>query len=334
VLILVNIAILGAGNIAVKMAKTVTGMVAAGNLSLAPYAVAARDAGRARLFAQENGFQKAYGSYEEMLSDPAVDLVYVATPHSHHYEHMMLCLSHSKHVLCEKAFTVNARQAEAVTNLAREKGLYVAEAIWTRYLPSRRMIDDLLAAGAIGTPRLLTANLAYPLEHIERMLRPELAGGALLDLGVYALNFASMVFGDDVTEIHSVTQITDTGVDGQDSITLTYRDGKMAVLCAAFTCAGDSRGVVYGTDGTLTADNINNPMVITVTPKGRPEEARVYTAPPQITGFEYEMQAAVDAIGRGQVECEAMPHAQSVCMMRTMDALRAQWGLTYPCEGL
>jgi len=331
---MVNIAILGAGNIAQKMAKTVTGMVAAGNHSLAPYAVAARDAGRAHSFAQDNGFQKAYGSYEEMLADPAVDLVYVATPHSHHYEHMMLCLTHGKHVLCEKAFTVNARQAEAVTNLAREKGLYVAEAMWTRYLPSRRMIDDLLVAGAIGIPHVLTANLAYPLEHVERILQPELAGGALLDLGVYTLNFASMVFGDDVAEIHSVTQKADTGVDRQDSITLTYRDGKMAILCAAFTCAGDRHGIVYGSTGTLEADNINNPMTITVTPNGRPEEARIYTAPPQITGFEYEVQAAVDAIGRGQVECEAMPHAQTVRMMRTMDALRAQWGLTYPCEGL
>ena len=180
---MVNIAILGAGNIAVKMAHTINGMVAAGNHSLAPYAVAARDEARAQQFAHDYGFQKAYGSYEEMLADPKVDLVYVATPHSHHYEHMRLCLSCGTNVLCEKAFTVNASQAEAVTNMAYEKGLYVAEAIWTRYLPSRKMIDELIASGAIGTPRVLTANLAYPLEHVERMLRPELAGGALLDLG-------------------------------------------------------------------------------------------------------------------------------------------------------
>lgn len=331
---MVNIAILGAGNIAVKMAHTINGMVAAGNHNLAPYAVAARDEARAQQFAHDYGFQKAYGSYEEMLADPKVDLVYVATPHSHHYEHMRLCLSCGKNVLCEKAFTVNASQAGAITTMAREKGVYVAEAIWTRYLPSRKMIDELIASGAIGTPRVLTANLAYPLEHVERMLRPELAGGALLDLGVYTLNFASMVFGDDIAEMHSVSQKIETGVDAQDSITLTYRDGKMAILCAAFTCTGDRRGVVYGTTGTLTVDNINNPMEIIVTQHNKPDAVRTYTVPPQITGFEYEVQAAVDAIERGQTECEAMPHAETVRIMRQMDALRAQWGLVYPNEGL
>ena len=329
---MMNIAILGAGNIAVKMADTLAGMLAQGNTDFRMYAVAARDGKRAEQFAKEHGFAKAYGSYEEMLSDPDVGLVYVATPHSHHYEHMMLCLRHGKHVLCEKSFTVNARQAEEITALARRKGLYVAEAIWTRYMPARKMIDDLLAGGAIGTPRVLTANLAYPLGHIERMRVPELAGGALLDLGVYTLNFASMVFGDRVATLSSTVQMMDTGVDQQESITITYESGEMAVLCASATCAGDRRGVVYGSTGTLEADNINNPSVITVTPFGKPGEARTYPVPAQITGFEYEVQAALDGIKNGKVECEAMPHAETVRILQMMDDLRAQWGLVYPCE--
>ena len=329
---MINIAILGAGNIAVKMAKTLAGMLAQGNTALRMYAVAARDAERAQQFAKEHGFAKAYGSEEEMLSDPEVNLVYVATPHSHHYEHMKRCLNHGKHVLCEKSFTVNARQAEEITNMARQKGLYVAEAIWTRYMPVRRMIDDLLTGGAIGVPRVLTANLAYPLAHIERMRVPELAGGALLDLGVYTLNFASMVFGDRVATVNSTVQMMDTGVDEQESITITYDGGEMAVLCASAAGAGDRRGVVFGTTGTLAADNINNPTTITVTPFDKPDEARTYAVPPQITGFEYEVQAALDGIANGKVECDAMPHAETVRIMRMMDGLRAQWGLAYPFE--
>ena len=329
---MINIAILGAGSIAVKMSKTLSGMVAKGNDSVALYAVAARDGERALQFAREYGFEKAYGSYTEMLRDPDVDLVYVATPHSHHYEHMKLCLQHGKHVLCEKSFTVNARQAEEVTALARGKGLYVAEAIWTRYLPSRGMIDDLIADGAIGKPCVVNANLAFLLSHIERMWNPQLAGGALLDLGVYVLNFASMVLGGNVTDIQAVARMMDSGVDLQDAITLTYAGGEMAVLCAAMNCAGDCRGVVYGTKGTLSVDTILNPKAITVTPHDRPGEARTYPVPEQITGFEYQVQAAVDAIEAGQVECRQMPHAETVRIMRLMDDIRARWGLKYPGE--
>ena len=329
---MINVAILGAGNIAGKMAKTLAGMIAQGNDGVAMYAVAARDGERALHFAREHGFEKAYGSYAEMVRDPDVDLVYVATPHSHHYEHMMLCLQHGKHVLCEKPFTVNARQAEEVFALARDKGLYVAEAIWTRYLPSRRMIDELIPGGAIGKPCLLTANFAYVLQHLERMHKPELAGGALLDLGVYPLNFASMVLGNDIVDIQTTARMMDTGVDLQDTITYTYEGGETAVLCTAMNCVGDTRGVVYGTQGTLSVDTIINAQTITVVPLGKPEETRTYTVPKQINGFEYQVQAAVDAIEQGKMECEAMPHDESVRIMRQMDELRARWGLKYPCE--
>lgn len=329
---MINIAILGAGGIAQKMAGTLQGMIAQGNEGVAMHSVASRDGEKALRFARDYGFEKAYGSYEEMLRDPDVDLVYVATPHSHHYEHMMLCLQHAKHVLCEKAFTVNARQAEEVLALASDKGLYVAEAIWTRYLPSRRMIGELIESGIIGKPRMVTANLAYVLDHVERIRRPDLAGGALLDLGVYALNFAAMVLGKEITDIQAAAQMLETGVDMQDSITLTFTGGEMAVLCCAMNCAGDSRGVVYGTKGTLTADNINNPLVITVKPFGKSEEIKTYHAPKQITGFEYQVQAAVDAIEQGQVECEAMPHAETIRIMRLMDDIRAIWGFKYPGE--
>jgi len=329
---MINVAILGAGNIARKMSQTLRGMLKQGNRGVAMHSVASRDIEKARRFAGEYGFEKAYGSYEEMLRDPDVDLVYVATPHSHHYEHIMLCIKHGKHVLCEKPFTVNARQAEEAFSQARRKGLYAAEAIWTRYLPSRRMMNDIISSGAIGKPHVLTANLAYVLDHLERMRKPELAGGALLDLGVYTLNFAAMVLGDNIADIQTTAQMTDTGVDMQDAITLSFTGGEMAVLCTAMNCVGDNRGVVYGTKGTLTADDIINPMAITVTPIDKTKEPKTYHAPEQITGYEYEVQAAADAIERGQVECEAMPHDETVRIMQLMDDIRAMWGLKYPYE--
>ena len=155
------------------------------------YAAASRTPGKAEAFAKDFGFEKVYNSYEAMLSDPEVELVYVATPHSHHYEHMMLCLEHGKHVICEKAFTMNAEQARKIRDFAKEKHLYVAEAIWTRYMPSRKIIDDVLASGIIGRANTLTANLSYVIHDKQRITDPALAGGALLDIGVYGINFNS-----------------------------------------------------------------------------------------------------------------------------------------------
>ena len=186
-----KIGILGAGGIAVQMAKTVAGMKDVEN-----YAVAARSFERAQAFAEKYGFSKAYGSYEEMLADPQVDLVYIATPHSHHYLHAKMCLEAGKNVLCEKAFTVNADQARKLFALAKEKNLLITEAIWTRYMPSRKMIDDIISSGVIGEVTAVTANLNYAISEVERIRKPELAGGALLDVGVYTINFASMVLGD------------------------------------------------------------------------------------------------------------------------------------------
>ena len=157
-----KIGILGAGGIAVQMAKTVAGMKDVEN-----YAVAARSLERAQAFAEKYGFSKAYGSYEEMLADPQVDLVYIATPHSHHYLHAKMCLEAGKNVLCEKAFTVNADQARKLFALAKEKDLLITEAIWTRYMPSRKMIDDIISSGVIGEVTAVTANLNYAISEVE-----------------------------------------------------------------------------------------------------------------------------------------------------------------------
>ena len=330
---MVKIAFMGAGGIAERMAPTLTGMIFEGDQSICRYAVAARELDRARRFAQKHGFEKAYGSYDEMLEDGEVDLVYIATPHSHHYEHIKKCLAHGKHVLCEKAFTVNAAQAREVLALAEEKRLLLTEAMWTRYMPSMKIIKEIMDSGEIGKPMTICGNLSANLQHVARMTDPALAGGVLLDEGVYVLTIASMLFGDDYKEICGTAVLDKNGLDTQDSITLCYEDGRMAVLNASMVSIGDRRFVVYGEKGCIVSDSVNNPQLISVYDDSRTGiPTRNIRVPRQITGYEYEIKSCVRAIERGETECPEMPHAETVRMLEIMDSLREKWGIRYPCE--
>ena len=327
-----NIAILGPGSIARSMAKTLRGMKAQGE-PVRLYAAASRDLARAQAFCEKEGFEVAYGSYEEMVKDPNVDLVYIASPHSHHAEHMKLCIEHGKAVLCEKAFTANAKQAREVLALAEEKKVLVTEAIWTRYMPSLKIMKDIIASGALGEVKMVSASLFYVIDHVERLIRPELAGGALLDVGVYPLNFACMILGSDPVRMESSVQLTDAGVDYQESFTLHYEGGQMAVLSAGMGSRCDRRCLISGTKGYIVADNVNNIHKIElftgeddfVTPKDFP-------VPEQITGYEYQVRSCLRALGKGEIECPEMPHAETIRVMEIMDALRAEWGVKYPFE--
>lgn len=321
-----NVGILGAGNIAGTMARTLNGMK-----DVTAYAVAARDLERAQRFAKEYQMEKAYGSYEEMLADDKVDLVYIATPHSHHLEHGKLCISYGKPVLCEKSFTANAAQARELLDYAKEKGVFITEAIWTRYMPSRKIITDIIESGELGDVHMLSANLGYRLIDKERLINPELAGGALLDVGVYPLNFASMFFGNDIENITSSCVKFETGVDGQAGMILTYKDGRMATLHTGMYAATEQYGIIYGTKGYLIAYNINNIDKIEVFSTDR-KLIRTIEVPEQITGYEYEVEACMKALAEGKLECEEMPHSETILMMEQMDTLRGQWGIRYPFE--
>lgn len=321
-----KIGILGAGNIAQNMANTLNAMEDAQF-----YAVGSRSMEKAEKFAKEYGAEKAYGSYEDLVSDPEVELVYIATPHSHHFEHAKLCIEHGKPVLCEKAFMANAKQAKEIFELAKEKKVFITEAIWTRYLPSRKMIDDVIASGEIGEITFVTANLGYDIKDVERMQRPELAGGALLDVGIYPLTFISMVLGNEIKEIVSTCTKTATGMDEQNAIILKYDNGVMAMAHSGMLAGTEQYGIVYGTKGYLIAENINNVTGIKVYTKDR-KLVREFSVPKQITGFEYQVRASMKAIREGRLECEEIPHEESVIMMELMDRLRADWGVRYPFE--
>lgn len=327
-----KLGILGAGAIARVMSDTVRKMQASGHKEVELYAVAARDLDRAQAFADKEGVARAYGSYEALLEDPAVDFVYIATPHSHHYRHLKLCIDHGKAVLCEKPFTVTARQAEDVFRYAREKGVLVTEAIWTRYQPMRRMITAALNSGVIGTPKLITANLGYPMLHKPRIVDPALAGGALLDVGIYALNFADMFFGAP-DSVQGFCTKYETGVDLNDSVTLTWEDGRAAHLTSSANSVTDRQGAIYGDKGFLLVTNINNPQQFRIV-DGDYKVIQSVDCPPQLTGYEYEVLEMADSLNKGLLECPSMPHRDTLRLMQIMDELRAQMGIRYPCEGV
>lgn len=321
-----RIGLMGAGNIAGMMANTVNGMK-----GITLYAVASRSEEKARAFAGKYGAKKAYGSYEEMLQDDRVDLVYIATPHSEHHDNAMLCIKYGKPVLCEKAFTANAKQAREVLEYAEQEKVFITEAIWTRYMPMVDMIKDVLIRGLIGRPMFLSANLSYELEHVQRLWDPALAGGSLLDLGVYPINFASIFFGTNIAKVSSFCTYTETGVDKQETITIQYTDGRVASLTASHCCVGDRKGIIQGTDGFMVIENINNYESFTV--YNRDGKKILYKkAPKQITGYEYEVMACMQALKKGALECPQMPHRETIRVMEFMDELRREWGIVYPFE--
>lgn len=319
-------AILAPGRMANAMALAVSSIP-----DVERYAVASRDFDRAQAFAEKWDFEKAYGSYEEMVKDPEVEFVYVASPHSHHYEHAKLCLEHGKHVLVEKAFTVNAKQAEELVALSKKNNVLLAEAMWTRYMPNRQMISDVINGGVIGKVTSLTANIGYVISHVERMREPSLAGGALLDIGVYPINFALMAFGDDIKSIDATAVMTEKGVDLMNSITLTYEDGRMAVLHSSMAAVTDRQGVINGDNGFIEVQNINNCEEIRVYNLDRKMVAR-YEVSEQVNGYEYEVVACIKAIREGKIECEEMPHEETLRVMHILDSIREKWNMKYPCE--
>lgn len=321
-----RIGIMGTGKIAGIMAGTIKKMK-----NVKCYGVASRDEDRARQFADEHGIKVAYTSYEEMVLDNKIDLIYIATPHSEHYANMKLCIENGKNVLCEKAFTANAAQAKEIIDLAHEKGVFVAEAMWTRYMPMLTTIKGVLNSGIIGEPTMLTANLGYNIVSKERIYKPSLAGGALLDIGVYTLNFAAMMFGKDIDKIESSCVKLESGVDASESITVKYKDGKMAVLNCTVNGISDRRGVIYGSKGFIVVENINNFESVTVYDASY-KPGKTTKAPKQITGYEYEVYSCFEAIDKGELECWEMPHEETIRIMKQMDELRAQWGIVYPFE--
>ena len=321
-----KVGIIGTGWIAEKAAITLDGLK-----ECEAYAVGSRSQDKADAFAKKWNIARAYGSYRELIADPDVDLIYVGIPHSHHYDVTKEALLAGKPCLVEKAFMANARQTEEIINIARDCRVFLAEAIWTRYQPAVKMIRDLMASGRIGAPRLVTATLGYSMGNKERIMRPDLCGGALLDLGVYALNFARMFFPADIVSIDGTCVKSDTGMDLTNAMTLVLADGMLCNLQSSAQCVGDNIGVIAGTEGNLIIDNINNPQTITVNGPNRTYVETIHV-PQQITGYEYQFLACRQALMDGLLEPREMPLDETLYIMQLMDGLRRKWDVRYPMD--
>ncbi len=319
--------ILGPGVIAHKFAQALLTLEDA-----ELWAVGSRDFLRAQEFAQAYAMPKAYGSYEALVEDPQVDIIYIATPHMFHREGMIQCLNAGKAVLCEKSFTMNAREAREVVDLARKKKLFLMEAMWTRFLPAIRKLREWLEQGVIGDIHLLKADFGISREggpH-NRLLDPALGGGALLDVGIYPVSFSSMVFGKQPEVLKSLVNIGPTGVDQQCTMLFGYDEGRMASLSAAIETEMMHDAWLYGTQGYIHIPNFFRAQKASLYLKdGKTEDFGPDFAS---TGYQYEAQEAMECLRKGQLESKIIPLDETISILETMDKLREQWKLKYPGE--
>ncbi len=316
--------ILSTGVIAKNFAETARRM---GGVELA--AVASRSAQSAEAFGEAHGIPKRYASYEALAADPEVDIVYVATPHSRHYEDMKLLIGAGKHILCEKSFTTDAAQAVEVLRMARERGVFVMEAFWTKLIPVYREVERLIADGTIGEVRSVTAQYGYTTGREARKFDAALAGGTLLDIGVYAIGFACMMLGYSFDDVLSQLILNDAGTDATDAI-LLRRGRAVAQLTCGIGFNMPTHGAVYGTKGHIDIPEFKNPERVTLFVDG--EAPRVIEHPFEVNGYEYEIREAERCVSEGRLQSELMTWEQTVSVMRIMDEVRRQNGMRFPFE--
>jgi len=319
--------ILGTGNIARLFA---TGLGNAPGAILA--AVGSRTQEKADEFGDRFGVPRRHASYAALAADPDLDVIYVSTPHTLHHDATILCLEGGKAVLCEKPFALNAGQAAAMIGTARARGLFLMEAMWSRYYPAMVRAREFLAAGAIGEPRILQADLGFRarVNPQGRLFDPALGGGALLDIGVYPVSLASMVFGPP-SDIASQATMGETGVDEQNAIALRYPGGQLAVLSSAIRTSTPHEATIMGTEGILRiGQDWHKSTWVGVTRTGQAEERT--SLPIEGNGYNYEAIAVMDCLRAGKRESAVMPLDETLAIVRTLDAIRAQWDLRYPGE--
>ena len=320
--------ILATGSIARKFAE---GLLALDGAELV--AVGSRTAEGAARFADDFGVPHRHASYAELAADPDVDVVYVATPHAFHKASSLLCLEAGKAVLCEKPFAINAAEAEQVVACARRKGLFLMEAMWTRFLPAIEKVRDIVARQAIGQVRLLRADFCFRAgwDPQGRLLNPALGGGALLDVGIYTVSLASMVFGAQPSQTAALADIGETGVDEQSAIILAYDEGQLASLLCAVRTTTLHEAMIFGTDGIIRIHHpFWHPTNLTIVATGQEREDLELPYPGN--GYACEAAEVGRCLREGLLESPIMPLDETVAIMKTMDTIRAQCGLKYPME--
>lgn len=319
----INWAIIAPGNIAKDFATALRGVANAN-----AYSVASRDPKKAAAFASEFGFDTSAKSYEELLADPNIDVVYRASPHSFHVEQSMACLKAGKAVLCEKPMAINAREADAVFALAKERGLFYMEAVWTRLMPVLHQVRQWLDEGRIGEVEMVQASFGFglPFDASHRLYNKDLGGGALLDVGIYPITFAQWVMQQAPTKILAMGSIGQSGVDEKNAALLSYPNGAIANLNSAINSHTSQEAWIYGSKGKIHIPKFWYCREATLF---EGQQQTPLSIPHRINGYEYEIEEVNNCLSQGLLESPGMPWHESASVMQIMDEVRQQIGLQY-----
>ena len=295
-------------------------------------AVGSRSQDKADAFGKEFDIPRRHGSYEALAADADVDAIYVATPHPMHAENAILCLRRGKPVLCEKPFALNAAQAGQMIDTARREGLFLMEAMWSRFLPPVRKASQLVDVGAIGELRMIMADFGFrgKWDPASRLLNPDLAGGGLLDVGIYPISLSSMFFGA-ARAVASQAHLGETGVDEQAGMVVKYDGGRIAVMTTGVRTRTPMEAWLLGTEGRIHLHREwwrGNPLTLMVDGK----DPETFDPPIKGNGFNYEIDEVARCIAAGKTESDIMPLDETLSIMTLLDEIRAQWGLKYPME--
>lgn len=293
------------------------------------FAVASRDIRKAKQFAQEFGAERYYGNYEDLVNDPDVDVIYIASPHVFHFDQTKLCLNNGKHVLCEKPMGMNAQQVIAMAKLAKEKNLFLMEAFWTNFIPSFTKCKELVSQGVIGDIKVIQADFGFKAHYDvnARTFSKELGGGSLLDIGLYPV-FLALELAGEPDHIKASAAIGSTGVDETCSMVFNYQDkGIIANLISSFLVSTPTEALIYGTHGTIKMHTQwHAPTRISII-KDREEEVISFNEPGY--GYEYEIQEVVTCLQENSIESKSFPLSKSIALHQTLDRVRREIGLKY-----
>jgi predicted dehydrogenase len=309
-------------------AKFTRGLKLCDNVEL--YAVGSRDIERARAFATEFGFKKHYGSYEELAGDKEVDIIYIASPHSHHFEHTLLCLNNKKAVLCEKAFALNSREAEAMISEARHQKVFLMEALWPPFQPMYIKTKEILDKGESGKIVHLNARFSFqaPYNPLDRKFNLSLGGGSLLDIGIYPVIDALWFMGVP-DEVFARASFAETGSEDSISIIFQYKDGRMATLYSSFKTAGGIGCDLLCDNGNLLFSrgrDMSQRLNVAINGKENIE----YSLLPEGMGYQYEALEVMNCLDHGKLESDVVPHSFSLNLMRTLDRIKDAAGILFP----
>ncbi len=320
--------ILACGGIAEKFTADLVAHVSEGVV----YAVASRDLCKAEDFKNRHGAVKAFGSYQELADCQEVDVIYIATPHAHHYENTLMCLEAGKAVLCEKAFTINSSMLEEMVAKSKEKNLFLMEAIWTRFHPAIAQIQDIIESGKIGDIVHIVADFGFKADYNVngRLFNPELTGGSLYDIGIYPLFISKLLLGNP-KEIKALATMAPTGVDMNCTISLTYENGATASLFSTVMADTDTVCTIYGTKGKIFIHGrFHETKGFTLTIRG--EDPQVFTTERLGFGYSYEAEEVQKCMRAGKTESDKLPLQFSLELMELLCEIRGQIGLVYPQE--